>query len=1181
MNPLGLYTEQLGIKPAELECHPVIVHVGTPEGVSIIDERGEDYSDESFKDRLKRSRLKKVSIRESIGKESMRKESGASIERESVAPPSKKIKKLTEATLRGLEEGIEEGEDFAIELPKTSRPGARKRRTAKPLKGVERFGPGAMIQIGNTPMSKRLPKREQPVNIQSSAYYLNNREIFVNFLNDLFEPYRQELLDDSAGISCANIGNQSQDFSLLTHQKIVRDYLNLYTPYRGLLLYHGLGSGKTCTSIAIAEGMKSGKQIIIMTPASLKRNYMEEIKKCGDVIYKKNNFWEWISTDTNPETMETLSAVLGLPLAYIKKKRGAWLMNVSNPEGIKSNYDSLTPEQKASLEEQQDEMIENKYKFISYNGLRTERLREMTENYSVNLFDNAVVIIDEAHNFISRIVNKISKEKPVETDKKGQKRGLPSALSLKLYEYLLSASNARIVLLSGTPIINYPNEIGILFNILRGYIKTWNFPLDIKTSAKINRETLTAMLEAEKALDYIDYSPSNKTLTVTRNPLGFNNKFDQRGYKGVSNEGRVEGTTSMDERGQISDANFEGNIIRILRANDIAVLPTGVSIQVNKALPDKLDDFLVWFIDAQSGHVKNIELFKRRVIGLTSYFRSAQEGLMPNFNKIGDFHVIKIPMSDYQFGVYEQARQQERKIEKNSKMKKGKVDKDGIYKEPSSTYRIFSRLYCNFVMPKSIGRPLPGDGKIENIEAALKEVENAHNDVDFTGEGEVEGDEIIDEFGDMPYQDRIKAAVEELNSHAGEYLSKEGLEIYSRKYLHMLDNIQDPENQGLHLVYSQFRTLEGIGIFMLVLIQNGFAQFKIKKNSLGAWEIDMPEEDLGKPTFALYTGTETAEEKEIIRNIYNGDWGLVKEPAIVDRLKTMSNNNNMGQIIKVFMITASGSEGINLRNTRYVHIMEPYWHPVRIEQVIGRARRICSHQGLPKALQTVEVFLYLMTFSPEQIASDASIELKRQDLSKRRYMINPAAKLAIGEETKEGETKEGETKEGETKEGEAKEGGGEKKKSKSKAAPTREELQYIPFTSDEALFEISTIKEEVSSHLTKAIKEASIDCAVHTRSGSTESLVCLNFGNPTAETFSYTPSINADETDKIASINKRTIDWKAVEIELNGKKYILREGTEEVYDFDSVQLALENNKSQPILMGYLTMDRGEYIFTAK
>ena len=82
------------------------------------------------------------------------------------------------------------------------------------------------------------------------------------------------------------------------------------------------------------------------------------------------------------------------------------------------------------------------------------------------------------------------------------------------------------------------------------------------------------------------------------------------------------------------------------------------------------------------------------------------------------------------------------------------------------------------------------------------------------------------------------------------------------------------------------------------------------------------------------------------------------------------------------MITSSGSEGINLKNTRYVHIMEPYWHPVRTEQVIGRARRICSHQSLPKELQSVEVFIYIMKFTKQQLDSDFAIELKLKDVSK-------------------------------------------------------------------------------------------------------------------------------------------------------------------------------------------------------
>ena len=95
----------------------------------------------------------------------------------------------------------------------------------------------------------------------------------------------------------------------------------------------------------------------------------------------------------------------------------------------------------------------------------------------------------------------------------------------------------------------------------------------------------------------------------------------------------------------------------------------------------------------------------------------------------------------------------------------------------------------------------------------------------------------------------------------------------------------------------------------------------------------------------LFTGTEDAEEKEILRNIYNGTWDSIPS-SLASKLRKMAANNNMGEVIKGFMITSSGAEGITLRNTRHVHIVEPYWHPVRSEQVIGRARRICSHQAL-------------------------------------------------------------------------------------------------------------------------------------------------------------------------------------------------------------------------------------------
>ena len=58
----------------------------------------------------------------------------------------------------------------------------------------------------------------------------------------------------------------------------------------------------------------------------------------------------------------------------------------------------------------------------------------------------------------------------------------------------------------------------------------------------------------------------------------------------------------------------------------------------------------------------------------------------------------------------------------------------------------------------------------------------------------------------------------------------DSLHIYSPKFATMIETIKSPSNIGLNLVYSQFRTFEGIGLFTLALQVQGFAQFKIRKN---------------------------------------------------------------------------------------------------------------------------------------------------------------------------------------------------------------------------------------------------------------------------------------------------------------------------------------------------------------
>ena len=165
---------------------------------------------------------------------------------------------------RGEEEKEEEKEEEEKEEQKE-----KGRKTKRPVKGVAILGPEVPLEIDHRPIVRFMPEKQPTYRIKLPSYFMNNREIFIERINAMFLPYREELAK-SENITCENIGKSSGNISLLLHQQITRDYLNLYTPYRGLLLYHGLGSGKTCTSIAIAEGMKDNKKIIIITRNSSK-----------------------------------------------------------------------------------------------------------------------------------------------------------------------------------------------------------------------------------------------------------------------------------------------------------------------------------------------------------------------------------------------------------------------------------------------------------------------------------------------------------------------------------------------------------------------------------------------------------------------------------------------------------------------------------------------------------------------------------------------------------------------------------------------------------------------------------------------------------------------------------------------------------------------------------------------
>jgi hypothetical protein len=1119
----------------------------------------------------------------------------------------------------------------------------------------------------------------------------------------------------------------------------------------------------TTASISIAEGMKSHKKICVMTPASLKMNFFTELKRAGDPLYKKNQSWSFVSTAGQPDLEDILSKKMSLSLDFIRKKKGVWM---AETEPTSAPFSELSEEDQIAVDKQLDQMIRAKYLDINYNGINHRMMSELTENYTKNPFDNTVIVIDEVHNLVNMIVNQISRLSK-KSENVPTKIGPSTPISLLLYEYIMQAHDARVVFLSGTPIINTPNEIGVLYNMLRGYIKTWTFSLQINTTAKITTETILQMFHKEKflLLDYVEYS-QNK-LTITRNPFGFINnttgkcnskssrasavlekdsqkvpttatakKDDdidadiagepealaegfpltiptpkkttrkitttlpkgQRKTKKVTiteprdafptpntmvvesekdediynmdpHEGGGGGGNEdvdpnyqgvcLDETGNMDDSKFLAKVKDILKRNGLQVLVTP-KVDLFKCLPDRMDAFLDMFIDIDTGMMKQSDMFSRRILGLTSFFKSPQENLLPTLEETDageSYELVKTEMSTYQFEQYAVIRKEERdkdtNVQKNKKKRgatSGAENTEGLYREFTSTYRIYSRSCCNFAWPDPPGRPItstkPDKGKLlksmaeelpiseisemedvekqsiqksvpssmkntqptkkslkssmvveeesddsliseipekqsiqksvlptlkntqptkkslkssmveeeESDDSPISEIPEKQNvpksvlpssdktllksmeeedeeEEDIRQKGGMEEEDInLEDMGSKQEKDdegeiselQVEEAMKQLNQEA--FLALSNLSTYSPKYAAILENILSEKHIGLHLVYSSFRTLEGIGIFQLVLENNGFRRFHIQKMADGEWDIE--DDILGQPTYALYTGTESTEEKEIIRNIYNGAWDNVP-PRIVKKLEAQDKDgkkNTVGDIIKILMITASGAEGINLKNTRYVHIVEPYWNMVRVDQVVGRARRICSHEELPPELRTVKVFLYLSVFSEQQKTDKNYVDLMNSDVS--RFNENQ------------------------------------------------------PVTTDETLYEISLKKENISKQILNVVKTSSIDCALYQSQGSKE-MICYgaNLGHIKTNDFLSYPTLNQDaQVQNKQVVTKQRVSFR--EITIKGKKYHLNESDMNLYEH-SEYMANRTNPEKMKSVGKLVKEGKGYKIAGK
>jgi hypothetical protein len=153
------------------------------------------------------------------------------------------------------------------------------------------------------------------------------------------------------------------------------------------------------------------------------------------------------------------------------------------------------------------------------------------------------------------------------------------------------------------------------------------------------------------------------------------------------------------------------------------------------------------------------------------------------------------------------------------------------------------------------------------------------------------------------------------------------LEKYSTKFHKIMSKING--STGKIFVYSSFKEYAGLKSFIKVLEAFGYSNYSTSGE--------------GAKRFAVWSGDESMQYKEEIKSVYN-----------------MKDNLN-GSKLKVILGSSSIKEGVSFSGVRQVHIIDPYWNLPRLEQVIGRASRFCSHKDLDKENRNVKVYIYLAT----------------------------------------------------------------------------------------------------------------------------------------------------------------------------------------------------------------------------
>jgi hypothetical protein len=959
-----------------------------------------------------------------------------------------------------------------------------------------------------------------------------HRKAFVKWVND--DLYPQVIKAD-------------KESPLKVYQLLVQKYLALDTPYRGLLIYHGLGTGKTASAVSLAEGLSSDLEITTLLPASLETEFVKEVRRWGLRELHQEGTWFYrsfqeLSKDDKDQIkqmynltgQDMLKIMRKTKTAYkkklealasaadaeaevkpmslkdaekaIKRLKGFWLpgscpVGDPKPEEILA-YEDYDPLKQECILQQINFLVAKKYNFIHYRPfpkVKTSSLKEFLEDdddeededahllldeqeqkhvdthnqaivkklekrlannkkkYDIDSpFYKQVLIVDEVHNLVRQIVNK---SKP----------------SLVFYNWIVNAKDVKIVFLSGTPVINKPCEIAILYNMLCGLIRVFSFT--VKTS--LTAEEMTVRLndviyESESPIEmfFVESKGGKLVVSFIQEQTGFESLFDPK--EGDDQEGQESKKVVYTiQTGSDSFQDFIGAIYKAFSS----VVPKA-PIQPSKAEFDKLtkkeikeiyrglartfdeeaevvfnkqqklfdineeghtldltdnETFMNYFFESTMGiPTKKRVLLKRMLMGMTSYYPidrtsivdmpqvvkpTIVEPLYRDYTIVKDMNIVPCYMSQTQFEKYYEVWLQEKKMDK-FKLTSGK----GIYNDDAPYhYHTRTRQTCNIVFQQDDFRIMK---KTEANKQALEDEKQ-----------------------------KVYTSLRE----KGSLRKDKDLAKLSPKMFEVLRNMEqftkDGESSGKVLFYSDFRADAGSEAFELVLQSNGYERFDSKK----------PQETKGL-RYTFITGSEAQDERRINKESFNDD------------------KNKYGEYIQIMIISSAGAEGLSLTCVRQVHILEPYWNYVRIDQVLGRAIRMRSHMILDSKDRNVEQYLYLSILPlgtnlesvydtvktldtwliPE--FEDLKAELSKTQHKELKELLDNAVNLNINEQN---------------------------------------------LSVDQYLFQVMETKYRVSQEINSVIKESALDCIPHTKDDPELNDRCIRFSSKLQGELAYFPGMSS------------------------------------------------------------------------